>query len=90
MRLKNNDLKLIGQYYQSFEKDFEKHKANYSKQLHILASAQPVKINAQTGKDYFSFEQNAELFAIANRITQETGITFVMKRIAIRLYLQHI
>lgn len=72
--LKNNDLKLIGQYYQSFEKDFEEHKINYAKELHILASAQPEKINAQTGKDYFSFEQNAELFAIANRISSVTGI----------------
>jgi hypothetical protein len=73
--LKNNDLLLIGQYYQSFEKDFKKHKFNYAKELHIIASAQPIKINAQTGKDYFSFEQNLELFAIANRITQETGIS---------------
>lgn len=72
--LKNNDLLLIGQYYQSFEKDFEEHKANYAKKLYIIASAQPVKINAQTGKDYFSFEQNLELFAIANKISQETGI----------------
>lgn len=72
--LKNNDLKLIGQYYQSFEKDFDLHKANYIKELRILVSAQPVKINAQTGKDYFSFEQNADLFATANSITQETGI----------------
>lgn len=72
--LENDGLKLIGQYYQSFEKDFEKHKTNYKKELYILASAQPVKINAQTGKDYFSFEQNAELFAIANGIAQEAGI----------------
>jgi len=72
--LKNNDLKLIGQYYQSFEKDFEVHKTNYIKELYILASAKPVKINAQTGKDYFSFEQNCELFAIANGIEQKTGI----------------
>lgn len=73
--LKNNDLRLIGQYYQSFEKDFEVHKSNYVKQLYILASVKPIKINAQTGKDYFSFEQNAELFAVAGAITKETGIT---------------
>lgn len=72
--LKNNNLLFIGQFYQSFEKDFEEHKANYIKQLYILASAKPVKINTQTGKDYYSFEQNAELFAIADRISKETGI----------------
>lgn len=73
--LKKYKLLLIAQYYQSFEKDFEKHKANYTKYLRFYASLQPVKINAQTGKDYFSFEQNAELFAIADAVTHETGIT---------------
>ncbi|WP_140939133.1 sugar phosphate isomerase/epimerase family protein [Sphingobacterium lumbrici] len=72
--LEDSGLQLIGQYYQSFEKDFEEHKANYTRLLYLLASAQPVKINAQTGKDYFSFDQNAELFAIADAITRETGI----------------
>lgn len=72
--LKRNDLKLIGQYYQSFEKDFDEHKTSYTRLLNLLTAVQPEKINAQTGKDYFSFEQNAELFAIANRITKETGI----------------
>lgn len=73
--LKKYDLLLIAQYYQSFEKDFEVHIAHYTKYLRFYAAVKPVKINTQTGKDYFSFEQNAELFAIANAITQETGIT---------------
>ena len=73
--LKKHSLFLIAQYYQSFEKDFEAHRASYTKYLRFYASVKPVKINTQTGKDYFSFEQNAELFAIANAITQETGIT---------------
>lgn len=73
--LKANDLQFIGQYYQSFEKDFEQHKSNYTKYLRLLASGKPIKINAQTGKDYFSFKQNAELFAAAGAISKETGIT---------------
>jgi hypothetical protein len=72
--LKKNDLLLIGQYYQSFEKDFEKHKESYVNHLWLMASVNPVKINAQTGKDYFSFKQNTELFAIADGIAKETGI----------------
>jgi len=72
--LKEYNLKWIGQYYQSFEKDFELHKANYTEHLYRLCSVQPIKINAQTGKDYFSFKQNAELFAIAEAISKETGI----------------
>lgn len=72
--LQQNDLLLIAQYYQSFEKDFQKHKESYIHHLRLMASVQPVKINAQTGKDYFDFKQNAELFAIADGIAKETGI----------------
>ena len=69
-----HQLLLIGQYWQSFEKDFETHKASYLKHLYHLASLQPVKIDAQTGKDYFTFEQNKELFAVAAAFTQSSGI----------------
>lgn len=72
--LNNHNLLLIGQYWQSFEKDFEAHKASYSNHLEHLASMRPVKIDAQTGKDYFSFDQNSELFAIASSFTKRTGI----------------
>lgn len=72
--LQEHNLLFIGQYYQSFEKDFEQHKSNYVKFLQLLASGKPVKINAQTGKDYFDFKQNAALFDIAAAISQETGI----------------
>ena len=53
--LKEQGLSLIGQYWQSIEKNFPTHLKNYSKYLYHLASANPVLINAQTGKDYFSF-----------------------------------
>ena len=72
--LNNHNLLLIGQYWQSFEKDFEAHKASYIKHLDHLASLQPIKIDAQTGKDYFSFDQNSELFAVASTFTSRTGI----------------
>lgn len=72
--LKKNNLLFIGQYYQSFEKDFERHKENYVEHLHRLAALSPVKINAQTGRDFFSVHQNAELFSIADRISTETGV----------------
>ncbi len=32
-------LQLVGQYYQSFEKDFNEHKVNYEKHLRHLISA---------------------------------------------------
>ena len=42
-----------------------------------LAEADPLFINSQTGKDYFSFEENAELIDIAFRVEEETGIPVV-------------
>lgn len=68
------NLLLIGQYYQSFEKDFAEHKSNYEKHLISLLQAKPVKIDSQTGKDYFSFEQNKELFDLAKKLSEEYNI----------------
>ena len=72
--LNNHNLLLIGQYWQSFEKEFEAHKASYIKHLNHLASLHPIKIDAQTGKDYFTFDQNSKLFAVASAFTSHTGI----------------
>ncbi len=73
--LKKYDLQLVGQYYQSFEKDFEEHKSSYEKHLANLLGVKPLKIDAQTGKDYFTIEQNTILFALAKKMTQESGIS---------------
>ena len=72
--LSKYQLQFIGQYWQSFEKDFTAHKNSYITHLHHLAQLKPIKIDAQTGKDYFSPEQNKELFEAASAFTQETGI----------------
>lgn len=72
--LEKFDLRLIGQYYQSFEKDFEDHITNYESCLRNLAGADPMKIDAQTGKDYFSFEENQALFDLAGEISRAYDI----------------
>jgi hypothetical protein len=72
--LKKYDLLLIGQYWQSFEKDLNAHKISYQKHLENLALLNPIKIDSQTGKDYFTFEQNAELFSLADGFAKRTGI----------------
>ena len=68
--LRDFDLKFMGQYYQSFERDLGEHAKNYEKYLRHLIEAQPILVNCQTGKDYFSFEQNKHLFEIAERISK--------------------
>ncbi len=74
MALKKNKLLLIGQYWQSFERDFETHKTSFKNYLENIASLHPLKIDSQTGKDYFNFNENRILFEIAQQFTTDTNI----------------
>ena len=67
-------LKIICQYYQSFESDFALHKENFEKHLLNLVEAKPVLINSQTGKDYFTFDQNLQLIELAKKIEEGHSI----------------
>ena len=72
--LKKHQLKGIAQHWETIDCDFEIHKFNYEKRLRNLAATKPIFINSQTGKDYYSFQQNSILIAIADQIKIETGI----------------
>jgi sugar phosphate isomerase/epimerase len=75
--LHEHDLELIGQYWQSFESDLDEHGQNYEKYLRNLVAARPIFINCQTGKDYFSVDQNKWLFDLAARVSAETGVSII-------------
>lgn len=75
--LKDHQLELIGQHWETQDADFEKHKINYEKRLLNLATADPLFINAQTGKDYFTLEQNLELIKLARKVSEDTGIKII-------------
>ena len=72
--LKDYDLELIGQYWQSLEKDLAEHAKNYERYLQNLIEAEPQFINCQTGKDYYTFAQNKHLFDLAARISKASGV----------------
>ncbi|WP_259070383.1 sugar phosphate isomerase/epimerase family protein [Mucilaginibacter sp. X4EP1] len=72
--LKKHDLLLIGQYYQSFEKDLEQHKQDFKKHLENITALNPVLIDSQTGKDYYTADENRELFELAATISRATGV----------------
>jgi hypothetical protein len=42
--------------------------------MYSLVSLKPLFINSQTGKDYYTMEQNVSLIELANDITKETGV----------------
>ena len=75
--LKAHNLELIGQYYQSSEKDFELHIKSYERYLRHLITCNPIFINCQTGKDYFPFEQNKRLIELAARVSTETNVKII-------------
>jgi len=72
--LEDFDLQLIAQYWQSLERNFSENKKSYSQYLYSFAEANPVLINGQTGKDFFSFEQNMQLIAVAEKVNRDTGV----------------
>ncbi|MBN8825682.1 MULTISPECIES: sugar phosphate isomerase/epimerase [unclassified Spirosoma] len=72
--LARQGLRFIGQHWETVCPDFNQHYREYEQRLRALASTQPMFINSQTGKDYYSFEQNECLIALATSIADETGI----------------
>lgn len=75
--LKDYELELLGQQWEANESDFNKYKTRYEKQLVNLIEAEPVLINSQTGKDYFSRDQNLFLLNLAENLSREGQIPIV-------------
>jgi sugar phosphate isomerase/epimerase len=73
--LQENNLELIGQHSGQTESTFQEIKKNYLESLYNLADAKPLFINSQTGKDYFSVEDNSELIDLGFKVEKKTGIS---------------
>lgn len=71
------DLEFIAQHWETLTDNFHDHKVEYRQRLENLASAKPLLVNTQTGKDYFSFSQNAELIRIADEVSQKYGVKII-------------
>nr|MBI1230724.1 sugar phosphate isomerase/epimerase [Cytophagales bacterium] len=75
--VKSAGLKLVAQHWETVVHEFEAHKQQYENRLRNLAATQPLFINSQTGKDFYTYEQNSALFELAERIADETGVPVV-------------
>ncbi|WP_207424760.1 sugar phosphate isomerase/epimerase [Desertivirga brevis] len=67
-------LDAIPQHYGTYDSDFSKHYQNYGGWLDMVKPYKALKIDSQTGKDYFSFEQNKKLVERAAEHTSATGV----------------
>jgi len=65
---------LIPQHYDTYEADHSKHYDLYCLWLEKIKPYKAVKVNSQTGKDFFNFEQNLSLIKAAEKFTTETGV----------------
>ena len=75
--IRSFDLAHIAQHWETSDQDFKEHKRHYRQRLENLVNTSPKFINSQTGKDYFSFEQNLELISVADKIANDTGIRII-------------
>lgn len=75
--IKKQGLVHVAQHWETVTTNFQHHKKEYRERLVNLATAAPLFINSQTGRDFFSFEQNAELIEIASEVSQQYGVKII-------------
>ena len=75
--IKQSGLQLIAQHWETSSVDYEIHRKEYRQRLLNLANSKPLFINSQTGKDFFTFEQNAGLIQIAREVSSEYKIKII-------------
>jgi sugar phosphate isomerase/epimerase len=73
-KLEEHQLDVIPQHYGTYDADFQKHYDRYSAWLDLVKPFKALKIDSQTGKDFFTFEQNKQLIDVAVEHTKQTGV----------------
>jgi sugar phosphate isomerase/epimerase len=67
----------IAQHYDTVDADFSRHYDNYGNWLEKIKVISPLMINSQTGRDYFSFEQNKSLIQLAQQFSEQNRMPVV-------------
>jgi sugar phosphate isomerase/epimerase len=75
--IEKHGLKLIAQHWETSTRNFDEHKTEFRVRLENLVTSNPLFINSQTGKDYFTFDQNTELIEIADEISHKYNIKII-------------
>ena len=74
---KKQNLIVIAQHYDVEGDNIKKYSEAYSWHLAFLASLEPDFINAQSGRDYFSMEENCQVLEISFEIENKTGVKII-------------
>lgn len=67
----------IAQHYDTHDPGFSRHYENYGRWLEKTKWVKPFMINSQTGKDYFSLDQNKTLIGLAKQFSEQNQIPVV-------------
>lgn len=55
-------------------KEFQKHYAQFERNLKIAAEQRPLYINCHSGQDYFSFDENKKFIDLTTSVSEHTGV----------------
>ncbi|WP_114782917.1 sugar phosphate isomerase/epimerase [Botryobacter ruber] len=67
-------LEVIPQHYETADPDFSRHHDTLAAWFEKVSPYQAPKIDCQTGRDFFSFEQNKQLIELAAAHTRNTSV----------------
>ena len=75
--LEKHGLRLKAVHGGTVASDFLQHARELESCLRSIMESRPFVISLQTGKDYFTFDQNTQLLLMSKRIALENGVTIV-------------
>jgi sugar phosphate isomerase/epimerase len=73
-KIEKYGLDVIPQHYGTYDADFSKHYDSFAAWFELVKPFKALKIDSQTGKDFFTFEQNKKLIDLTVDYTKSTGV----------------
>ena len=73
-KVEKHKMLIIPQHYGTYDADFNLHFDRFSAWFELMKPYPALKIDSQTGKDFFTFGQNKKLIDVTLKHTQECGI----------------
>jgi len=75
--LKDHGLSFVVLHGHTFDIDIDTHVKNFRRRMEWAAATSPLFINTQTGRDWFSQEDNERIINVATEVAAATGVRIV-------------